>query len=155
MTGREPPRLALALLARFAPDSAPLAGDLIEEFNRRQSRSWFWWQVLAVIVAAFKQPDRESALWHRRAGARRAGAARDPCRAGCMVGTDRVHARGRRARHHHDRDASEQGRLAREQLGTSAFRPGAAPSCTRWTAAAQPDNLRQEYPPLPIEGYWS
>ena len=37
MTRRHAPRLALALLERFVPDSAPLAGDLVEEFERRQS----------------------------------------------------------------------------------------------------------------------
>jgi hypothetical protein len=47
-----PPRIPLALLERFVPDSAPLAGDLVEEFARRQSRAWFWRQVLAAIAAA-------------------------------------------------------------------------------------------------------
>jgi hypothetical protein len=58
MTNREPPRLALELLERFGPDSAPLTGDLVEEFARRQSRTWFWWQVVAIIaIALFKRPD--------------------------------------------------------------------------------------------------
>ena len=52
MTTRRPPRLALALLDRFAPDRAALAGDLVEEFGRRRSRVWFWWQVLAAIATA-------------------------------------------------------------------------------------------------------
>jgi hypothetical protein len=52
MTRRQPPRLALALLERLVPDNAPLAGDLVEEFERRQSSAWFWWQVLAALVAA-------------------------------------------------------------------------------------------------------
>jgi hypothetical protein len=42
--------LALALLEHLVPNSAPLAGDLIEEFQRRPSTAWFWWQVLAAIV---------------------------------------------------------------------------------------------------------
>jgi hypothetical protein len=52
MTRPRVPRLALALLERFVPDSAPLAGDLVEDFERRQSRGWFWWQVLAAIATA-------------------------------------------------------------------------------------------------------
>ena len=42
MTTREPPRLALALLERFAPDGHFLAGDLIEEYRRRPSRWRVW-----------------------------------------------------------------------------------------------------------------
>jgi hypothetical protein len=57
MTRRHAPRLALALLERFDPGAAPLAGDLVEEFARRQSIAWFWWQVLAAIaIAAFNRP---------------------------------------------------------------------------------------------------
>ena len=52
MTRRHPPRLALALLERFVPDGEPLAGDLIEEFDERQSTVWFWVQVLVAIAAA-------------------------------------------------------------------------------------------------------
>jgi hypothetical protein len=55
---RHAPRLALALLEHIVPNSASLAGDLLEEFGRRQSRLWLWWQVLAAIVTAFLQrPD--------------------------------------------------------------------------------------------------
>ena len=53
MRDRHPPRLALALLERFAPDSEPLAGDLVEEFERRPSSAWFWVQVLAAIAAGW------------------------------------------------------------------------------------------------------
>ena len=57
MTRRHAPRLALALLERCISDGSPLAGDLIEEFERRQSIVWFWWQVLAAIaIASFNQP---------------------------------------------------------------------------------------------------
>jgi hypothetical protein len=46
------------LLERFVPDSAPVAGDLIEEFHRRPSRAWFWWQVLSAIASAhLEKPD--------------------------------------------------------------------------------------------------
>jgi hypothetical protein len=53
MTRQRAPRLALALLEHFVPDNAPLAGDLLEEYERCQSSAWFWWQVLAAIVTAF------------------------------------------------------------------------------------------------------
>jgi len=57
MNGLQPPRLALALLERFVPDSGPLAGDLIEEFERHPSRAWLWWQVLAAMATEFfKRP---------------------------------------------------------------------------------------------------
>jgi hypothetical protein len=52
MKSRTPPRLALALLERFAPDSEPLAGDLVEQFGERPSALWFWVQVFAAIAAA-------------------------------------------------------------------------------------------------------
>jgi hypothetical protein len=58
MTTHEPPRLALALLERLVPDSAFLAGDLIEEYQHRQSRCWLWWEVLGAIAIAWcKRPD--------------------------------------------------------------------------------------------------
>jgi hypothetical protein len=53
-----PPRLAAYLLRRCLPQNEPLVGDLLEEFDRRQSRLWFWWQVLAAIaVATFRRPE--------------------------------------------------------------------------------------------------
>lgn len=58
MTNRQPPRLALALLEHLVPDSAPLAGDLIEEFESGQSRRWVWWQVCTAIwISLFREPD--------------------------------------------------------------------------------------------------
>jgi hypothetical protein len=44
------PRLAHALLNRLALDNEPLAGDLLEEFHRRQSRVWLWRQLLYAFV---------------------------------------------------------------------------------------------------------
>lgn len=44
------PRFARALLNRLALDNEPLAGDLIEEFQRRQSRIWLWQQLLHAFV---------------------------------------------------------------------------------------------------------
>ena len=52
MMRRHAPRLALALLERFVPDGEPLAGDLVEELERRRSTAWFWFQVLAAIATA-------------------------------------------------------------------------------------------------------
>jgi hypothetical protein len=56
---KQPPRLALALLARFVPDDGPLAGDLIEEFEIRRSHMWFWRQVLAAILTRWLAPSDE------------------------------------------------------------------------------------------------
>jgi hypothetical protein len=49
---RQPPRFALALVARFVPDSEPIVGDLQEEFAHGRSRLWIWWQSLAAVAAA-------------------------------------------------------------------------------------------------------
>ena len=59
MTRRHAPRLPLALLEHLVADSGPLAGDLIEEFERRQSRIWLWWQVLAAIASAWLEQPSE------------------------------------------------------------------------------------------------
>ncbi|HEX7086530.1 MAG TPA: hypothetical protein VF198_09220 [Vicinamibacterales bacterium] len=56
MTAPRLPHLAIALLERFGPDREALVGDLIEEFERRQSLAWLWWQVLAAIAAASLEP---------------------------------------------------------------------------------------------------
>jgi len=51
------PRIALALLQRLAYRNEPLAGDLLEEFQRRQSALWLWVQlVLAIVMGSFQQP---------------------------------------------------------------------------------------------------
>ena len=54
MSGPQPPRLALALLERFVPDSEALAGDLVEEFEHRPSAVWFWVQVLGAVAAEWR-----------------------------------------------------------------------------------------------------
>lgn len=56
MTRRRAPRLALALIERFVPDSEALVGDVIEEFQTRRSRAWVWRQALGAVGAA----------WHER-----------------------------------------------------------------------------------------
>jgi hypothetical protein len=59
MTRHPTPRLALAMLERFVPDSPSLTGDISEEFERRQSRTWLWWQVLAAIATTrLRRPDQ-------------------------------------------------------------------------------------------------
>ena len=50
MTRRRLSPLAIRLLERFVADSSAMAGDLLEEFNRRKSSGWLWWQVLATIA---------------------------------------------------------------------------------------------------------
>ncbi len=50
MTGPTTPRLAQMLLNRLALDNEPLAGDLLEEFRRRQSKVWLWRQLIATLV---------------------------------------------------------------------------------------------------------
>jgi hypothetical protein len=63
MTGSDPPRVAVALLHRFVPDNEPLVGDLLEGFAVRQSRLWFWRQVLlAIVIRSFQQRDEECPL---------------------------------------------------------------------------------------------
>jgi hypothetical protein len=57
MRTSHPSRLALGLLNRFIPDDEPLAGDLLEEFGRRQSQLWLWRQVLlAILIRSFRKP---------------------------------------------------------------------------------------------------
>jgi hypothetical protein len=46
------PRVAIALLQSFCPDEA-LVGDILEEYDRRQSRLWLWRQVAVAVLFAF------------------------------------------------------------------------------------------------------
>ncbi len=50
MRGQAPPTLARTLLDRLALDNEPLAGDLLEEFQRRGSTLWLWYQLGAALV---------------------------------------------------------------------------------------------------------
>ncbi len=50
MTSAHPPLLASWLLERFCTDPG-LAGDLIEEYQRRQSIRWYWKQTLMAVGA--------------------------------------------------------------------------------------------------------
>ena len=68
-----PTRVALSILQRLAHRNEPLAGDLLEEFQRRQSGLWLWAQLLlAISMGSFRQPRVPSRstslrLLHRRA----------------------------------------------------------------------------------------
>ena len=64
-----PPRLALALLSRFVPEQEALIGDLLEEYELRRSRLWFWRQTLVALVVG-----RSS----QRGPARPLGLSKDP-----------------------------------------------------------------------------
>lgn len=55
----KPPTLAVWLLNRFVDENEPLVGDLVEEFDARQSRLWFWRQVLFAILLQVRNRDRE------------------------------------------------------------------------------------------------
>jgi len=56
MTANTPPRLATWLLTRVAGWNDALVGDLLEEYERRQSARWYWGQVLlAVLVCTSRQ----------------------------------------------------------------------------------------------------
>ena len=48
----KPPTLAMAILMRLGPGNEPIVGDLIEEYAAGRSRSWFWRQAAAAVVAA-------------------------------------------------------------------------------------------------------
>ncbi|HET9830155.1 MAG TPA: hypothetical protein VFP91_00540 [Vicinamibacterales bacterium] len=50
MTSPHPPRLATWVLERFCADPG-LAGDLIEEYARRQSARWYWKQAVMAVGA--------------------------------------------------------------------------------------------------------
>jgi hypothetical protein len=51
----KPPRLAEWLLTHVAPGpmTEALAGDLAEEFARRQSPAWYWRQVLIAVASGY------------------------------------------------------------------------------------------------------
>ena len=57
------PRFADTLIARLALDNEPLAGDLVEEFQRRRSRVWLWRQlIVALVMQALYAPHPPVAL---------------------------------------------------------------------------------------------
>jgi hypothetical protein len=50
MTTPTLPRFAHTLIGKLALDNEALAGDLVEEFRRRQSRVWLWRQLIAALA---------------------------------------------------------------------------------------------------------
>jgi hypothetical protein len=56
---RRPPGIAAWLIER----NSPLAGDLLEEFQRGKSRGWFWRQALFAVAAACGRNIRVSRLY--------------------------------------------------------------------------------------------
>ena len=61
MNAPRPPHLALWLLNSLLPENEPLIGDLVEEFQHRRSRGWFWRQAIAAIVLSRRSSRRELA----------------------------------------------------------------------------------------------
>lgn len=52
-----PPRLGLAILNRLADRNEALAGDLLEGFQAKQSRLWFWKELIGAIASgSFRRP---------------------------------------------------------------------------------------------------
>lgn len=45
-----PPRVGLAILNRLADRNEALAGDLLEGFQLKQSRVWFWKELIGAIL---------------------------------------------------------------------------------------------------------
>ena len=63
MTNSYSAQAAVSLLKRLAHRNEPLAGDLLEEFQTRQSASWLWAQLLlAIVMGSFRQPSVPVAL---------------------------------------------------------------------------------------------
>ena len=56
---RRPPKIAAWLIER----NSPLAGDLLEEFQRGKSRGWFWRQALIAMAAGWGHNVRVSQLY--------------------------------------------------------------------------------------------
>lgn len=54
-----PPRLAAALLNRIADRNEALAGDLLEGYQLRRSRVWFWTQLIGAILNGSFRPTGE------------------------------------------------------------------------------------------------
>ena len=55
-TTLEPPRLGAAILHRLADRNEALAGDILEGFRIKQSRAWFWRELIgALITGGFRR----------------------------------------------------------------------------------------------------
>jgi len=53
---RTPPRLATWLLKHFGPGyrHESLSGDLLEEYQRNRTRSWYWRQTAAAVMLGLR-----------------------------------------------------------------------------------------------------
>ena len=69
MERSKPPALAAWLLehAQFSATDGAIAGDLLEEFNRRRSAAWYWRQVLVAIVVGCASEVRRHGVLATRA----------------------------------------------------------------------------------------
>jgi hypothetical protein len=69
MTISDPPCLATWLLRHLVCGAKreSVVGDLIEQYGRRQSSSWYWWQALTTILATTSQDIRDHKLLAVRA----------------------------------------------------------------------------------------
>ena len=56
---RRAPRLGLALLNRLADRNETLAGDLLEGYQLRQSRLWFWRELVGAVLSGGFRKDHE------------------------------------------------------------------------------------------------
>jgi hypothetical protein len=55
-TPLNPPRLGAAILSRLADRNEALAGDILEGFRIKQSRLWFWRELIgAILTGAFRR----------------------------------------------------------------------------------------------------
>jgi hypothetical protein len=54
MSKREPPAIATWLIERFGPAQyhESLTGDLIEQYRRGRSESWYWRQIVFAVILA-------------------------------------------------------------------------------------------------------
>src|ERR1700754_1097092 len=53
MTFEQPPAIASWCLVNLSDPDEGLLGDMFEEYQRRQSRRWYWRQVAIAIVVGF------------------------------------------------------------------------------------------------------
>jgi hypothetical protein len=69
MTTVQPPAFAARLLKRLVPaqDHDALLGDLCEEYQRRRSFAWYWFQILVAIVVRSWKDVRDHTLVAARA----------------------------------------------------------------------------------------
>lgn len=58
MSRHYPSRLASWVIDRFLSDHETLAGDILEEAARRQSRVWLWTQIAAAVVTTWNERRR-------------------------------------------------------------------------------------------------